>query len=238
MNINDLTAYINSLNSTITSEQTNKIIEYADLINIYNQKFNLTGLQNIKDIIRTLIIESINPIINLNVPRGTFFIDMGAGAGIPGIPIAIYYPDFFGYLIDSNNKKIQFLDIVKKKLALRNITPLCLRLENAGRSNQFREKIQWVFSRATGNTFYNLELGAPFLAIGGFLYIYSEKNITALDVKTLKHAADLGLAAVENNTIDGMKIMNGLLFKKIEPLSIQFPRRNSVIIRESKRKNN
>ena len=96
------------------SNKLEKLNEYAKLIHSENKKYNLTGLKNVKDIKNVLISESIRTINypNLNLTDSIKVIDIGTGAGIPGIPLKIIKDDVNLTLVDSNNKKCDFLKMV------------------------------------------------------------------------------------------------------------------------------
>ena len=105
----------------LDSNKEEKLITYAGLIYETNKKFNLTGFKTIKDIIINLIIGSLDPLFSLNVPRGTLFADIGTGAGIPGVPLAIFNDNWRGVCIDSNRKKISFVKSVIKECGIDNL---------------------------------------------------------------------------------------------------------------------
>ena len=114
--------------------------KFAELIYFENKKYNLTGLKNVKDIKNVLISESIRAINypNLNLTDSIKVIDIGTGAGIPGIPLKIIKDDVNLTLVDSNNKKCDFLKMVSSKLNI-STKVICSRIEDLAHNNDHRE---------------------------------------------------------------------------------------------------
>ncbi len=208
------------------------LLEYGKLVFKNSKKFNITGLKTIEDINSKLIIDSLEPIKNINVPRGTSFADIGTGGGIPGIPISILFKEFSGLLLDSNSKRIDFVNNTIVNLKLNSITAKSVRLEEEGRSEENREQYDWVFSRAIGNPYVTIELGSPFLKVGGYLYVYSNIKDNELYPKVIEHAKDLGLSLQSKEDSKEIGISQGLLFKKESLLNNKYPRRFAVIKRD------
>jgi 16S rRNA (guanine527-N7)-methyltransferase len=222
------------LNNTISSNQKNLLQSFADNIFKYNNKFNLTGHQTIEKIHTDLIMESIRPILELDVPRGTSFADMGTGSGIPGIPLAIILPHTSGILIDSNMKKINFINKFVKNSSISNIKALCGRIEELGHAVDLRESFDIVFSRAFNDIYITIELGASLVKENGFIYIYSNVKSNELCNEILNHIKKLGLSLELNHSEYNISDA-GIILKKIAPLEEKYPRKFSVLKRESKK---
>jgi len=199
-------------------------------------KFNLTGHHGIEAIITNLIISSILPLKTLNVPRGTKFCDLGTGAGVPGVPLGVYRNDLRGVLVDSSRKKIEFVQDFCKKADVKNITALQARVEDMGKDDAFRESCDFVLSRAMSKVFAAIELAAPLVKVGGFIYIYSNQERKSLHPEIRSHANELGLAAADEADYHVLGIEeNGLLFLKKRGTGIKYPRKYAAIIREANR---
>lgn len=215
-----------------------KLQNYTHRIWETNKKFNLTGLTTLEEIAQTLIIQSILPFIYLNVPRGTKFIDMGSGAGIPGIPLCIILPHIFGVLVDSNAKKINFINTMIRELEIANATSICARGEELAKVAQYRERFLFAIARAFADLYITAEICSSFIKIGGFLYIYSNQNYydKIENVSVRSHIHNLGLSfATHNERIEfGLGQYNTVLVKKM-PTPLQFPRRFAAIKREAKK---
>ena len=211
------------------------LLKYASLIYSTNKRYNLTGLQSLHDIIVQLIIDSIEPFSTMHVPRGTLFADMGTGAGIPGIPLAIYYKAWKGILIDSNNKKISFVNSVIRELNLGNLVSRSGRIEELARGTM-RETLDIVISRALGEIYFVLEAGAPFLKKGGFLYIYSKLRHDDMSQHLIEHGRELGLSLMDSDQHDHYGVtQSGIMFLKTSTTDMKYPRAMPVIKREIKK---
>ncbi len=232
----NLTREILSEFSTITDDQIRLLSLYADEINAKNSLFNLTGHQSIELILTDLIKNSIAPLIKMNVPRGTSFADLGTGAGIPGIPLAIVINNMNGTLIDSNSKKTRFISRTAQLLNLHNIKAVTARTEEAGKDKELRGKFDWVISRAMSDAYTITEMAAPLLKEGGRLYMYSRDHAEDMPKKVLEHIKILGLQICtkeEHRSILNQEETEGILIKKTGRTDDKYPRRISTIKREA-----
>jgi 16S rRNA (guanine527-N7)-methyltransferase len=221
------------LNDTVIDDAKIELLtQYGSLLHEANRKFNLTGLKNEKDIMRELILKSIEPFIHLNVPRGTMFMDVGTGAGIPGIPILLMHPRLGGKLVDSNKKKIAFVADAIRKLRIDNATAEWVRVEEKGRG-EWRESVPMVFARAVGNIYYVIEIASSILCAGGLLFVYSNIGPEELPAQITTHADELGLsvAGPEEYLAHGIT-RHGILFKKTGITAMKYPRSISIINRD------
>lgn len=205
-----------------------------------NKKFNLTGFSTLEDITEKLILQSIKPLQFLNVPRGTPFIDMGTGAGIPGIPLAIIYPAHNCTLVDSNMKKINFLTSLIRDLRILNATAVYARGEEIAHNPSFRESFFLATSRAFANIFITSEVCAPFIKIGGYLYVYSNYALPELTEHHLlfQHFSDLGLRPANPHDLSALGLStNNIVFIKTSRTPEKYPRRFAAIKREAQKFN-
>lgn len=162
----------------IEEEKTQKIANYIVLLQKWNQKFNLTAIDKTREIVIKHIADSLSILPYLD--HFDECADVGTGAGFPGVPLAIMHPEKTFFLIDSNGKKIRFLNHVKMQLEMNNITPQQQRL--GGNTAVGHEK---MFSTITSRAFAPLDKMTESLkdrcCAGGLLYAMKGK-ITAKEL--------------------------------------------------------
>lgn len=124
-----------------TDQQINLLLNYLVLLNKWNASFNLSGVEEINSMVSRHLLDSLS--INAHL-KGSVFIDIGSGAGLPGIPLAILNPKNHFILVDSNGKKTRFLFQVKTELGLANIDVENCRIEHY----QSNQQIDMVMCRA------------------------------------------------------------------------------------------
>ena len=218
------------LSQKASPDAIEKLIKYSNMIHEENQKYNLTGFKILNEIAANLVFESINPLININVPRGTFFVDIGCGAGVPGIPLGIMSSDMRGVLIDSNKKKTAFVSNVIKSLEISNLSVVNGRVEELANLPEFRQRANFVVCRAFAEPYVALEMGVPLLAVGGLLYLFSKFTVDELERGIVEHGVRLGVVGVERAEMGKYGFPEvGLLFVKTKSTPVGFPRRFSVV---------
>ncbi|MFH0977071.1 MAG: 16S rRNA (guanine(527)-N(7))-methyltransferase RsmG [Spirochaetota bacterium] len=226
----------NSRNITIDSLIEEKMIRFADMIHSANQKFNLTGLKTCPGILTGLILGSIEPVCDIIVPRGTKFADIGSGAGIPGIPLALFFNNLSGVLIESSQKKADFIKSVTDELKLDKIEVICGRAEELAAGADQRERYGWCFARAFGKLHIVLELAAPFVKLKGCLYVYSAMQPDQIPEQTRGHAEKLGLNIMSHKQMKEIHLSEtGLCFMKTKNTPRKYPRKYPIIKREAEK---
>jgi len=153
-------------NISINDEKLEKFNAYAELLKEWNEKMNLTAITDDEGIAVKHFIDSISVLKYISLENGCRVIDIGTGAGFPGIPLKIMCPEISITLLDSLNKRLIFLDEVCSKL---DITAELKhgRAEEAGRDVNFREKYDIAVSRAVANLPALCEYCLPFVKVGG-----------------------------------------------------------------------
>lgn len=137
----ELSALINKTQLVVSQEKIDQLILYVELLNKWNKAYNLTSVRNPKDMLIKHIMDSL---MVGDVLTGKDFIDVGTGPGLPGIPLAILFPEKNFVLLDSLGKRITFLRQVVFQLKLTNVTPVKSRVEDF----QGEHKFDGVLSRA------------------------------------------------------------------------------------------
>lgn len=153
------------LNIDLTEKQISQFFKYKNLMIETNKFLNLTAITNEKEVLLKHFIDSLT--INKYISDGASVIDVGTGAGFPGIPIKIIREDVKVTLLDSLNKRVNFLNQVISELGLVEINAVHGRAEDFGKNAEFREKFDYVTARAVANLTTLSELCLPFIKIGG-----------------------------------------------------------------------
>ena len=148
----------------LSGEAAGLFMRYLEELKTWNRKMNLTGLKNDRDIIINHFLDSISAA--RFVPEGARLLDIGSGAGFPGIPLKIVSPALTVTLLDSSHKKVMFMREIARELRLEGISAVWGRAEDEGNGME-RRSFDCVISRAVGQVHDILKLSAPYLAPGG-----------------------------------------------------------------------
>lgn len=217
------------------SDSIEMLNAYVGLILQTSGRVNITGLRNAEEIAEALILGSIAPLWGLSVPRGTLVVDIGTGAGVPGLPLAISMTALKFHLVDSTQKKIVFVQMVVDELALENVGTQWGRVEDVARGT-LRGGAGVVVSRGVGPLHYVMELGAPLLDLGGILFVYSREYSDAVSSEYGVCAKALGLDFIPSVQYGNYGIPGpGVLLRKVATTSDLYPRRVAVIKREGRK---
>lgn len=149
-------------------DKYNKFIKYMDILKSWNEKINLTAIVDNDGIIKKHFIDSIKIFRISEFKDARRVIDVGTGAGFPGIPIKIMMPEIEVVLLDSLSKRINFLNEVISELGLKGITAVHGRAEDFARLSDYRERFDASVSRAVANMAVLSELCIPFVKKGGY----------------------------------------------------------------------
>lgn len=149
-------------------DKYNKFITYKNLIQEWNEKVNLTAILDDEGIIKKHFIDCIKAFSFKELSNANTLIDVGTGAGFPGIPIAIMNPNLKVTLLDSLNKRVKFLEEVCQKLDLKNVELYHGRAEDFARKIEFREKFDIAISRAVANMNVLSEFCLPYVKVKGY----------------------------------------------------------------------
>lgn len=155
---------------SVTDEAAEKFRRFLEMLTDWNAKMNLTAITGPRDIIEKHFADSLLP-LSL-IPHAACCIDVGTGAGFPGIPLKIMRPDIDMLLLDSLHKRIVFLNAVIGALGLTGITCVHARAEEAARNPSLRGHFDVALSRAVAGAGTLIELTVPFLKKGGVSLMY------------------------------------------------------------------
>ena len=175
-----------------TEELAGKFGIFLDLLKDWNEKFNLTSITDDKEIIIKHFMDSLMLVKSNNSMSWQTVIDIGAGAGFPGIPLAIIFPERKIFLSDANGKKVTFLKQAKESLGLKNVTVIQGRSEDLSREKNMRENFDLAVMRALAAFPIALELSSPLVKHGGRVKYYASAKQAAEINKDLKCFKELG----------------------------------------------
>lgn len=189
-------------NIEVNNEQVEKFDNYYRLLIEWNKKINLTAIINYEDVIKKHFLDSV---LLLKVYSKDLFtskniIDVGTGAGFPGLPLAIMLPDAKFTLVDSLNKRIQFLKEVIDILKISNITLIHSRAEELGINSDHREKYDICVSRAVAALPLLLEYCSPFVKKEGVLYMYKSLKVEE-EIELSKNALSILNCSINNKIL-------------------------------------
>ena len=153
-------------NLTLSDAQVEKFETYAEMLCEWNEKINLTAITDDEGIAEKHFLDSVLPLTKVDVPCGTSIIDVGTGAGFPAVPMKIFREDIEITLLDSLNKRINFLSEVSLKTG---ISAKCIhsRAEDGGKNPELREKFDIATARAVAPLPVLCEYCLPFVKVGG-----------------------------------------------------------------------
>lgn len=209
----------------ISENEIEKFYQYMKLLLEWNEKINLTAITDEEEIIKKHFIDSLT--ISKLIKEDTSVVDVGTGAGFPGMPLAIT-KKVNVTLVDSLNKRINFLNIVKDSIKLENVNTVHSRAEEVGQNEKYREKFDYAVSRAVAPINVLLEYTLPLVKVGG--YCLCMKGPKVIDeMQGIENVAEkLGgkYIKLEELEIPGEESRkNVIIVKKVEKTNKKYPRK-------------
>ncbi len=150
---------------------------FYELLSEWNTRMNLTAITGFSDVCRKHYLDSLSIAKVADFSKITHLIDVGTGAGFPGIPLKIVFPQLHVLLLDSLAKRVRFLECAVEKLGLEHISCIHGRAEDVARDHRYRESFDVCVSRAVANLSSLSEYCLPFVKPEGFFYAYKSANI-------------------------------------------------------------
>ncbi len=215
------------LENGLSDEQSNQFEKYFELLTEWNEKINLTAITEEYDVITKHFLDCLMCKESGVIAEGASVIDVGTGAGFPGIPLKIADSSLKVTLLDSLAKRLNFLNEVISELKLENIETVHARAEDGGRDESLREKFDIAVSRAVANLSTLSELCLPFVKVGG--YFVSMKGPGAEEeIAAAKNPIKILGGRVERVVpydIPTTDLQHNLvIIKKIAPIPQKYPR--------------
>ena len=212
----------------VNDQMISDLKTYRELLVEWNQKMNLTGIEEEKEVFIKHFLDSISAVSKGYIKDGISLIDVGTGAGFPGLPLKICLKNIKLTLLDSLNKRINFLQEVSNSVKLEDIEFIHGRAEDFGKNPEYREQYEVATARAVAGLPILMEFCVPFVKLGGYFVCLKGPNAN-LELEESKAAMDiLGLEFVEKIDIElpneELK-HNILVFKKVRNTPEKYPRK-------------
>lgn len=215
--------------------QYERFIKYMRLVQEWNTKINLTAITEDDEFIQKHFIDCIKAFKCDELKKAKTLIDVGTGAGFPGLPIAIMKEDLKVTLLDSLNKRVTFLNLVIRELGLKNVVTIHSRAEDGARDKNLREAFDIATSRAVANMTVLSEFCLPYVKVKGHFLALKGPAIEE-ELKDSKNAiATLGgeLIEVKEVSVENTDLRHNLvLVKKIKQTPATYPRKAGTVTKK------
>lgn len=224
--IDDLINKAKQISVEITEKEANMFYEYDKLLLDWNEKINLTAITDEREIILKHFIDSLT--INRYIENADNVMDIGTGAGFPGVPLKIVNENKRFILVDALNKRVNFLEEIKKVLNLKNLDLIHSRSEDLAKNLMYRENIDVVTSRAVANLRVLVEYMLPFIKLNGLCICMKGPN-SKEEIIEAENAIKILGGKIEN--IDKIILpeseieRNIIIIKKVSNTPNKYPRK-------------
>lgn len=234
-NIDSFEKDLEELNIKLEKRQICQFLKYYELLVEWNSFMNLTAITDYDEVIKKHFIDSLSLIKAIDLSKKYSVIDIGTGAGFPGIPLKIAFPNLKITLLDSLNKRIKFLNEVIDKLELEDITAIHGRAEDFAKDKNYRQAYDLCVSRAVANLSTLSEYCLPYVKTGGKFISYKSEKITD-EMNSAKNAIKiLGGnidSQVEFNLPDSDIYRNLFIIDKVKDTPMKYPRKAGLPSKE------
>lgn len=212
-------------------EQVARLDIYIQLLREYNQKVKLTAITEEEEIWRKHVLDSLLIFSALEIPVDARLVDVGTGAGIPGLLLKIYRSDLQVVLVESQRKKVTFLEEVVAKLDLQGIKCLWCRAEELGRQEGYRENFDLAVARALAGMNTLVEYCLPLVKVGGSMVAYKgpggDEELKAASKAISILGGKIG-AIWRGNLPGGLEERMLITIEKANPTPAIYPRRPGI----------
>ena len=223
-----------TLGLAANEDAARKMTEYNAMLMAMNKKVNLTGIKDGEESLIKNIYDSMTVYDPAYFPQNGRVLDLGTGAGFPGVPLAILRPDMYVVLVDSIQKKLTFIEDACRELGIKNVKCVHIRAEEGGRRRKTRESFDVVTARAVKAMPVISEWAMPFVKVGGIFCAMKGPGAGEEAAAAANAAGLLGgsPAAVQTYTLPGELERAVVTVKKISQTSAKYPRASAKITKQ------
>lgn len=226
---------LNELGITLTDKQKQQFDKFYELLVEWNKVMNLTGITEYEEVNEKHFVDSLSIVKAIDMESLQSIIDVGTGAGFPGIPLKIAFPHLKIVLLDSLNKRINFLNEVISELELTDIKTIHGRAEDYAKQTEYREKFDLCVSRAVANLSTLSEYCLPYVSVNGLFIPYKSGEIDE-ELENSKKAVKVLGGEIENVVkfqLPGTEIGRSFVkVRKITNTNKKYPRKAGLPAKE------
>ena len=217
---------ISKLGIEIADVQAEQFVTYYEMLVETNKVMNLTAITEFEDVLCKHFVDSLSIVRKMNLKNIHNMVDIGTGAGFPGVPIKIVYPHIHLALVDSLGKRVKFLNSVVDNLSLADVECVHSRTEDLARNKSYREKFDLCTARAVASLNVLSEYCLPYVRVGGTFAAFKSGNVDN-EIEGSENAIKILGGKIENTDVfDLYDFKRSIVqIKKIKKTPMQYPRK-------------
>lgn len=227
-NLDKFNKGLDDLGISLSEEQMNQFLQYYELLIEKNKVMNLTAITEFDEVVEKHFLDSLAIVKVMDISKVSKVMDIGSGAGFPGMPLKIAFPHLKITMVDSVNKKVNFINECIDKIGLHNVEAVHGRVEDLGHDGRYRESADLVVSRAVAALVSLAEYCLPFVRVGGDFVSYKSVKVDEELAEGKKAITVLGGKVKKNIRfqLTGTELERSfLLIHKEKPCGKKYPRK-------------